>query len=114
MTLGDLLQALETALPGRVMRGDAAATLAAAHDDAVVGPIVAAIARTSATIDPLAAIERAAAVAALAPLRLSAMRDDAPPESLRVVERAVLAIDAAFNEESLARTGRDTLPPAVK
>jgi len=114
VTLGELLEALESALPGRVMRGDASATLAAAHDDAVVGPIVVAIARKSSAIDPLASIDRAAAVTALAPLRLAAMRDDAPAEHLRVVERAVQAIDAAFNEESFVRAGQGTRPPTAK
>ena len=48
-----------------------------------------------------APITRSQAIAALAPIRLEFMKDDAPADGFRLVEKIVHAIDGAFNDEAL-------------
>ena len=76
--------------------------LAKTHKDVLSGEIVAAIATHASTVSSDATITRAEATTSLGPLRLRAMRDDAPVSDLRRMERTVHAIDGAFNEEALA------------
>ncbi len=105
MTLGELLVYVDTRSGYRILDGGADATvarsLAGAHAEPFFGQIVAALARV---VDGRtdAAIDRATAMTALGPIRLQAMRDNAPVEHLRTVERVVHAIDGAFNDEALA------------
>ncbi|MDA8390578.1 MAG: hypothetical protein M0Z76_07625 [Gammaproteobacteria bacterium] len=105
MTLGELLVYVDTHSGYRIVEADAGATvtrsLAGGHSEPFLGQIVAALAKavgggTDAVID------RATATTALGPIRLQAMRDDAPIAHLRTVERVVHAIDGAFNDEALA------------
>lgn len=107
MTLASLIERLERALPGRFLDRDAAHTLAAAlagtHRDPIAGSILAAIASRAGGTAPESNVERAAAVAALSPLRLAYMKDDAPVEGFRLVEGTVRAIDDAFNDQALGR-----------
>lgn len=48
-----------------------------------------------------ALIDRAEAIGRLGSIRRRYMADDAPVEGFRLVERVVLEIDKAFNEEAL-------------
>ncbi len=103
MTLADLLLALERQMPGMVMDGDATVTLDKAregtHRHALAGKIIAALgAGLSGTG---AAIARSQSINALGPIRLACMKDDAPVEDFRLVERWVHAIDGAYNDEAL-------------
>lgn len=106
MTFTELLQQLEQSLPGQILDGDPAETISKAragkHRHALAGKIVAGLADK---IDPPdgadAPITRSQAIAALAPIRLEFMKDDAPPEGFRLVEKIVHAIDGAFNDEAL-------------
>ncbi len=75
MTFSELLLALEHRLPATILNGDAAATLDAAR--------------------------KGTHQHALAPIRLEYMKDDAPVEGFRLVEKIVHAIDGAFNDEAL-------------
>lgn len=105
MTFSELLLALEHRLPATILNGDAAATLDAArkgmHKHALVGTIIASLFEKSAMAGIDAAITRSQAIAALAPIRLEFMKDDAPVEGFRLVEKIVHAIDGAFNDEAL-------------
>jgi len=99
------MQQLETSLPGQILDGDAAETLnkarAGKHRDALAGKIIASLFDKSALPDATAPITRSQAIAALAPIRLEFMKDDAPAEGFRQVEKIVHAIDGAFNDEAL-------------
>lgn len=103
MTLEELLLALERQMPGLVLDGDAALTLDKArsgmHRHTLSGKIIAALG--SGLHDSGAPITRSQSIAALGPIRLVSMKDDAPVEDFRVVERWVHAIDGAYNDEAL-------------
>lgn len=105
MTFAALLLALEHRLPATILHGDAATTLDAArtgtHRHALAGTIIASLFEKSALAGIDAAITRSQAIAALAPIRLEFMKDDAPVEGFRLVEKIVHAIDGAFNDEAL-------------
>jgi len=105
MTFAELLQQLETSLPAQILDGDAAETLGKAragnHRHALAGKIIASLFEKSALPDATAPITRSQAIAALAPIRLEFMKDDAPAEGFRLVEKVVHAIDGAFNDEAL-------------
>jgi len=79
--------------------------LAKTHKDTLTGEILAAIAGSVPKASVDAPITRAEATTSLGPLRLRAMRDDAPVADLRRMEGTVHAIDGAFNEEALAQRG---------
>lgn len=105
MTFAELLQQLEKRLPGQILDGDAAETLAKAragrHRHALAGKIIVSLFERSGLPDVAAPIMRSQAVTALAPIRLEFMKDDAPVEGFRLVEKVVHAIDGAFNDEAL-------------
>lgn len=105
MTITELLQQLETNLPGQILDGDAAATIgkarAGTHRNALAGKIIVCLSEKCALPDTAAPITRSAAIAALAPIRLEFMKDDAPADGFRLVEKIVHAIDGAFNDEAL-------------
>lgn len=105
MTFTELLRQIETSLPAQILDGDAAETLGKAragkHRNALAGKIIACLFEKSALPDATAPITRSQAIAALAPIRLEFMKDDAPAEGFRLVEKIVHAIDGAFNDEAL-------------
>ncbi|HSN41282.1 MAG TPA: hypothetical protein VLT92_13920 [Burkholderiales bacterium] len=105
MTFTELLQQIESRLPGQILDGDAAETLAKArsgrHQHALAGKIIACLFENGGLPDAAAPIIRSQAVSALAPLRLEFMKDDAPVEGFRLIEKVVHAIDGAFNDEAL-------------
>ena len=105
MTFTELLQQLEGQLPAHVLDGDAAETLIKArtgrHKHPLAGKIIASLFEQSRLPDAAAPISRSQAIAALAPIRLQFMKDDAPVEGFRLVEKIVHAIDGAFNDEAL-------------
>ncbi|MEW5709868.1 MAG: hypothetical protein AB1830_13340 [Pseudomonadota bacterium] len=110
MTFAELLAYLDAHTPQGLLDGTPEETVAkaraASHRDPVAGAIVASLFQGSglqAVGDPIA---RERAVAALGPLRLAYMKDDAPVEGLRRVERVVHAIDRAFDEEALRLKGK--------
>jgi hypothetical protein len=76
--------------------------LAKTHSDSLIGEAIAAIITSVPQVAADAVITRAEATTALGPLRLRAMRDDAPGNDLRRMNDIVHAIDGAFNEEALA------------
>lgn len=103
MTFAELLDYLGARFD--VLDGDAAQTvdkaLAGTHREPLAGQIIADMFRKSGLADVNGEIMRAAAITALGPIRLAFMKDDAPVEGFRLVERIVHAIDGAFNEEAL-------------
>lgn len=109
MTFAELLQYLDSHTPYGILEGAPEETLAKArsgnHTHPIIGQIVASLFEKSGVAGFDSPIERAQAVAALAPLRLAYMRDDAPAEGLRMVEKIVHEIDSAFDEEALRLKG---------
>jgi hypothetical protein len=107
MTLAELLTYLDSRTPYDVLDGTPEETLAkartAGHRVALTGAILVALFDKAGAADVHSPIERAQAVAALGPIRLQYMKDDAPVEGFRMVEKIVHAIDGAFNEEALRR-----------
>lgn len=105
MTLCELLQYLDENSRYAVLDGDCAQTLdkarAHAHKDALMGEIIERLAAGARDVN--ASIDRAAAALSLGPLRLRFMKDDAPVEGFRMVERIIHTIDGAFNEEALGQ-----------
>lgn len=103
MTLCELLRYLDENSRYAVLDGDCAQTLekarANAHKDALMGEIIERLA--GAAHDANTLIDRAAAALSLGPLRLRYMKDDAPVDGFRMVERIIHTIDGAFNEEAL-------------
>jgi len=105
MTIAELIADLATRLDSEILDGDPAASFAKARDGTHANPLAGAALK--AMIDGAgcesasAEVHRAQAVTALGPLRLEAMRNDAPVDALRFIEQFVQAIDAAFNEEAL-------------
>lgn len=106
MTLNELLTYLNENSGYEIWDGTCEETIKKAlgktHKDALSGEIIAAIAAHASAAEADAVITRAEATTSLGPLRLRAMRDDAPVADLRRMERTVHAIDGAFNEEALA------------
>jgi hypothetical protein len=105
MTLGELLRYLDRDLSCVVLDGEPAETLIKArqgrHANALVGEIIAAIAHRCGCTDAECTLERAHVVSAVGPIRLRYMADDAPIDGFRLIEKLVLAVDGAFNEEAL-------------
>ena len=105
MTFAELLQYLDLHMPLEIIIGDPQATVDSAlkgsHRNELVGQIIASMFEKSEVENVNSEIERARAVAALGPIRLRFMKDDAPVEGFRIVERIVHHIDGAYNEEAL-------------
>jgi hypothetical protein len=105
MTLNELLQYLDENSKYAVLDGDATETLAkartGAHREALMGTIIQRLFDAAGGTDISSPITRAEATTALGPLRLQYMKDDAPVEGFRMVERIIHTIDGAFNEEAL-------------
>jgi hypothetical protein len=105
MTFAELLQQLEKSLPAQILDGDIAETLGKAragkHRHALAGKIIAALFDKAGLPGTDAPMTRSQAIAALAPIRLEFMKDDAPADGFRLVEKIVHAIDGAFNDEAL-------------
>jgi len=110
MTLEELLTYLDDQMDQRFLDGDAAETLAKARDgshrDPIVAEVLTALMDGAGADSPGAELERAVAVKAIGPLRLKYMKDDAPVEGFRLVEKTIVTIDAAYNEEALAAKSR--------
>lgn len=110
MTLEQLLTYLDRQMDQRFLDGDATATLARARDgrhrDPYVAEVLVALMDGAGADSPGTELERAAAVKALGPVRLKYMKDDAPVEGFRLVEKTIVTIDAAYNEEALAAKTR--------
>lgn len=110
MTLAELLRYLDENTEYDILDGTPEETLAKAragrHKDPLAGEIVRHLQEATGTSDAGGLIERATAATSLGPLRLRYMRDDAPVEGFRKVQRVILAIDLAFDAEALRRRGR--------
>ena len=105
MNLAELLQYIDTNSDYELLEGTPEQTLAKAregdHHDALAGRIIKAIAEHCNIADTGTEFERADAVNALGPLRLEYMKDDAPVDGFRMLERVIHLIDGAFNDEAL-------------
>lgn len=105
MTLKELIQYLDSNSGYSLLDGDPSQTLLRAsegkHREPLIGEIINAIARHCGDAKEDCVVERAQAVSAIGPIRLQYMRDDAPVEGFRMVERIIQAIDGAFNDEAL-------------
>lgn len=109
MTLCELLRYVNENSSCEVLDGSCEETLqkamAGTHKDSFNAAVVVAVAGGALKPSADALITRAEATTSLGPIRLRAMRDDAPVADLRRVEQIVHAIDGAFNEEALALRG---------
>ncbi len=110
MTLAELLQYLDQNTAFDVLDGPPDETLSKAldgrHRDPLAGRIVKGIAEGNHCIDENSPVIRADSITALGPLRLQYMKDDAPVEGFRMMERTIHAIDGAFNDEALRERSR--------
>jgi len=106
MTLEQLLTYLDDQMDQRFLDGDAAQTLAKARDgshrDPIVAEVLVALMEGAGADAPDTTLDRATAVKSIGPVRLKYMKDDAPVEGFRLVEKTIVTIDAAYNEEALA------------
>lgn len=109
MTLSDLLHYLDRHMDGVFLDGDAGATLekarAGEHRNPIAAEVLVALMDGAGADGPDTTLERAEAVKAIGPVRLKYMADDAPVEGFRLVEKTIVTIDAAYNEEALASRG---------
>jgi hypothetical protein len=105
MNLAELLSYLDRNMDAHFLDGDPASTLEKARSGTHAHPIEAEILlalMTGADADrPDSVLDRAQAVKAIGPVRLKYMRDDAPVAGFRLVEKTIVTIDAAFNDEAL-------------
>lgn len=105
MTFAELLRYLNEKSGFEVLDGGLEETLekarAGAHKNAILGTIVKNLFERSGCGSMDALIERAQAINALGPLRLEYMKDDAPADAFRTIERIVYTIDSAFNDEAM-------------
>lgn len=105
MTLAQLLKYLDQHSGYAVLDGDVVRTITKAkdgnHRDPLMGEIVRLLFGGAACVDENSPISRAQATTSLGPLRLRFMKDDAPVDGFRMVERIIHAIDGAFNDEAL-------------
>lgn len=110
MTLKELIQHLDSNSGYSILDGDPAQTLLRAsqgkHREPLIGEILNAIARHCGDAQEDCVVERAQTVSAIGAIRLQYMRDDAPVEGFRMVERIIQAIDGAFNDEALRNRQR--------
>ncbi|AKJ94620.1 MULTISPECIES: hypothetical protein [Thioalkalivibrio] len=109
MTLSQLLQYLDEHMDGVFLDGDPAASLEKArsgdHRNPIAAEVLVALMDGAGSDSPDATMERAEAVKSIGPTRLKYMGDDAPVEGFRLVEKTIVTIDAAYNEEALALRG---------
>ncbi len=107
MTLAGLLQYLDANTSFTVLDGPPEETLIKAldgrHSDSLAGQIIKHIAEGNRCVDEHSPVHRAESVTALGPLRLQYMKDDAPVDGFRMMERIIHAIDGAFNDEALRK-----------
>lgn len=105
MILSQLITYLDEHTQYQFLSGDAAQSLTLSqqneHPEAVAGEMLKAIAEACQCSDVSCELKREDVVNALGPMRLKYMADDAPVEGFRLLEKSILAIDAAFNEEAL-------------
>lgn len=110
MTLGELLQYLESHTDYDILDGTPADTVAKAkageHKNDHAAELISTALEKLGIDGADDSIERVAFVNALAPLRLKYMADDAPVEGFRFVEKVIATTDAAFNEEVLTQKGK--------
>ncbi len=110
MTLKELIHYLDNNSGYSLLDGDPAQTLLRAsqgkHRNPLIGEILNAIAQHCGGAKEDCVVERAQAVSAIGPIRLQYMKDDAPVEGFRMVERIIQAIDGAFNDEALRNRQR--------
>lgn len=110
MTFAELLQYLNANSGLELLDGSLEETLekacAGTHRHPILGAIVRDLYERSAVAGLQAPIERAAAVNALGRLRLDYMKDDAPADAFRTIEKIVYTIDSAFNDEALREKRR--------
>jgi len=105
MTLAELMRYLNGHTDYDVLDGTPAETLgkarAGTHRNPLIGQVIAAFAVQGACEHADAVVERAAMIKAMGPIRLKYMGDDAPLETFRAVQRLVVAVDGAFDDEAL-------------
>ncbi len=105
MTLAELINYLDQHSGYPFLDGDVMETLTRAragdHKDPYAGEFVAALADGCNCGDVDCLLQRADAVKSLGQTRLKYMKDDAPVEGFRLVEKSITTMDAAFNEEAL-------------
>jgi hypothetical protein len=103
MNFGQLIEFLDDKTDFPLLDGTPDETLAKArdgsHQDALAGELIAAMADGCDITGAETTLTRAETVNSLGPFRLKYMKDDAPVEGFRMVERIIQEIDAAFNEE---------------
>jgi hypothetical protein len=109
MTLGELLQYLDENMDGVFLDGDPGPSLDKArsgeHRNPIAAEVLVALMDGAGADGPETTLERAEAVKAIGPLRLKYMGDDAPVEGFRLVEKTIVTIDAAYNDEALSSLG---------
>lgn len=105
MTFTELLQYLHDKAGLDVLDGTPEETLAKAqnnrHKNLLTGQVIAGMFLKTGLVSVNDPITRAQAVTAIGPIRLVFMKDDAPVEGFRLVEKIVQGIDGAFNQEAL-------------
>jgi hypothetical protein len=110
MTFKQLLHYLDYHMDQRFLDGDASQTLTKArngsHRDPIVAEVLVALMDGAGADSADTKLDRATAVKSIGPVRLKYMKDDAPVEGFRLVEKTIVTIDAAYNEEALAAKGR--------
>jgi hypothetical protein len=102
MHFNALLTFLESKAPGSFLSKDLATTLELAKQppENVGQEIVQALVEHCQIKNGDMPLERAQAVNALGKIRLKYMKDDAPVDGFRLVEKTIQWIDDAFNEEA--------------
>lgn len=105
MTLDELFRYLDQHTPYHYLcDGDAVERANnSQHPDPLIGEIICAISKKCGCTNLACEVTREQVVRALSPVRLRFMADDAPVEGFRLVEKSIITIDAAFNEEALRK-----------
>lgn len=105
MNLAELLSYLDRNMEAHFLDGDPASTLEKArsgtHPHAIESEILVALMNGAGADGPDSVLDRAQAVKALGPVRLKYMQDDAPVAGFRLVEKTIVTMDAAYNDEAL-------------
>ncbi len=109
MTLNELLDYLQENTGFELLDGSPEASIRKAaegtHPHEIAAEIIRALDEKAGHAGGEASLERIDAVKSLSPLRLKYMADNAPVEGLRMVEKIITTIDAAYNEEALRLRG---------
>jgi hypothetical protein len=105
MTLDELFRYLDQHTPYRYLCDSDAVELArqGRHPDPLIGEIISAISQKCQCANLACEVVREQVVRALSPLRLRFMADNAPVEGFRLIEKSIITIDAAFNDEALRK-----------